>query len=248
MTASRSGVAVAAGYARVSTADQYREGVSIGAQAERITHYCTIHGTPLTHVYIDGGVSGGTPLSERPEGAKMLDAIGRREVAAVVSLKLDRLFRSTIDCLETIKRWDKQRVALHLIDFNGAQLDTRSAMGRLMLTMGAAFAEMERSLIGERTSSALQHMKRQGVRLGGVPFGFTTETPGGALVPNADELVAVRQILALRGPSDAHASYRSIARQLTQAGHRTRHGGAWKPETVRKIAERRDLYRAIPAI
>jgi DNA invertase Pin-like site-specific DNA recombinase len=175
----------------------------------------------------------------------MLAALGR-EVTTVVAFKLDRLFRSTLDCLETVQRWDRQRIGLHLIDFNGAQLDTRSAMGRLMLTMGAAFAEMERSLIGERTSAALQHMKRQGVRLGGVPYGFRATTPGGPLETDTDELATVREILRRRRAGDAQTSYRAIARHLDRSGVPTRHGGAWKAETVRRIVSRRDLYAEQP--
>jgi hypothetical protein len=52
-------------------------------------------------------------------------------------------------------------------------INTRTATGRFFLTMAGAFAEMERGLIGERTSSALQHKKAGGARLGGMPFGFT---------------------------------------------------------------------------
>lgn len=238
------GPIVAAGYARVSTADQYREGVSLDAQRDRIAAYCEAKGIRLLATFTDAAVSGGTPLADRPEGSSMLAAISRREVGAVVALKLDRLFRSTVDCLETVQRWDKGRVSLHLIDFNGSQLDTRSAMGRMMLTMGAAFAEMERSLIGERTSAALQHMKRQGVRLGGVPFGFRAAEPGGPLAADQCEMATVRVILSLRERGGRQSSFRAIARALTCAGHRTRHGGTWKPETVRRIVERRDLYRS----
>jgi DNA invertase Pin-like site-specific DNA recombinase len=84
-------------------------------------------------------------------------------------------------------------------------------MGRMMLTMGAAFAEIERTLIGERTSAALQHIKRQGTRLGGVPYGFRADAPGGALLPVACELEAVREILRLRRPGASQTSYRTIA-------------------------------------
>jgi DNA invertase Pin-like site-specific DNA recombinase len=240
--------AIAAGYARVSTLEQSREGVSLDAQQDRVRQYATAHGVELAHVYVDAGVSGGVPLAQRPEGAKLLDAIQRHEVNAVIALKLDRLFRSTVDALQTVQNWDRQRVALLLLDFNGSAMDTRSAFGRMMLTMGAAFAEMERSLIGERTSAALQHMKRNGVRLGGVPFGFTTETPGGPLVPMPCELATVREILRLRGAGGTQASYRAIARHLTAASRPTRHGGAWKAETVRRIVHRRDLYDDLDAV
>ena len=246
-TPSPARTALAAGYARVSTADQSREGVSLDAQADRIARYCEAHGITLAHTYVDPGVSGGTPLAQRPEGGNLLAAIDRREITAVVALKLDRIFRSTLDCLQCVQQWDRQRVALHLIDFNGGTLDTRSAMGRFFLTMAAGFGEMERALIGERTSAALQHLKRQGVRLGGIPYGFAASYPGGPLEPDDAELATVRQILRLRGAGDTLTSYRAIADHLTASGYRTRHGGAWKPETVRKIVERRDLYTPLIA-
>lgn len=242
MPARSASVLRAAGYARVSTAEQGREGVSLDAQADRIRRYCDAQGLPLASVYVDAGVSGGTPIARRPKGADLLAAIERRDVTAIVALKLDRLFRSTLDCLQTVQEWDRRRVSLHLIDFNGGTLDTRSAMGRFFLTMAAGFAEMERALIGERTSAALQHLKRQGVRLGGVPYGFSTARPGGPLEPNAGELGAVREILRLRGSGDPATSFRAIAEHLTRAGHLTRHGGPWKAETVRRIVERRSLY------
>jgi site-specific DNA recombinase len=115
----------------------------------------------------------------------------------VIALKLDRLFRSTVDCLETVQRWDRTSVGLHLVDFSGTAIDTRSAMGRFFLTMAAGFSEMERSLIGERTSAALQYKKAMGVRLGGVPFGFTSDRRGGKLIPNPRELAAVHVVLDL---------------------------------------------------
>jgi DNA invertase Pin-like site-specific DNA recombinase len=196
-------------------------------------------------VYVDAGVSGGTPIAQRPRGAGLLAAIERGDVTAIVALKLDRLFRSTLDCLQSVEAWDRRRVSLHLIDFNGGTLDTRSAMGRFFLTMAAGFAEMERALIGERTSAALQHLKRQGVRLGGAPFGFRAVEPGGALEPDPGELAIVAEILRLRGtgaPGDTLTSLRAIAHHLTTAGHRTRHGGPWTPEIIRKILARRGFY------
>ena len=156
MTPRIKAVTVVAGYARCSTVEQQREGVTLDAQADRVTRYSEAHGLTLGRIYTDGGVLA-TPLAQRPEGRALIDAIGRREVGAVVSLKLDRLFRSTLDCLETVKRWDAQRVALTLIDFAGGALDTKTAMGKFFLTMAAGFGELERQMIGERTSSALQH-------------------------------------------------------------------------------------------
>jgi DNA invertase Pin-like site-specific DNA recombinase len=45
----------------------------------------------------------------------------------------------------------------------GAQsINTSSAIGRIFLTMIAGFAKLERNLISERTTTALQHKKSHG--------------------------------------------------------------------------------------
>ena len=54
----------------------------------------------------------------------------------------------------------------------GAAVDTRSAMGRMMLTMLAGFAQFERDLISERTTAALQHKKKTNKPYGHTPLGF----------------------------------------------------------------------------
>ncbi len=56
-------------------------------------------GWDLDHVYVERGVSGGKALADRPEGAKLLKRL--RKGDAVVGSKLDRLFRSALDSLQT---------------------------------------------------------------------------------------------------------------------------------------------------
>jgi len=74
-------------------------------------------------------------------------------------LKLDCLFRNASDALHTTEAWDKQGISLHFVDMGGMAVDTSSAMGRMMLTMLAGFAQFERDLCADRTKSALKHKK-----------------------------------------------------------------------------------------
>lgn len=53
-------------------------------------------------------------------------------------------------------------------------------------------------MIRELTSAALQHIKRQGIHLGGMPYGFRAVEPGGPLEPEPAELAIAREILHLR--------------------------------------------------
>ena len=54
-----------------------RKSGALDAQANSITRYCEAHGLTLGRIYTDGGVSGGTPLAQRPEGRALIEAIGQ---------------------------------------------------------------------------------------------------------------------------------------------------------------------------
>jgi len=74
-------------------------------------------------------------------------------------VKLDRLFRNATDALQKSAEWDKAKLALHILDMDGSNIDTASAVGKMFFTMTAGFAEMERNLISERTKAALSFKK-----------------------------------------------------------------------------------------
>src|SRR4051794_20741941 len=175
----------AIGYVRVSTEEQSKEGVSLEAQQERIKAYAAMRGLELTHIYCEEGVSGKIPLRQRPEGAKLVQALAKKRAQHILTLKLDRLFRSAADALDQTAQWDKGKIALHIIDMGGSAIDTASAMGKMFFTMMAGFAEMERNLISERTKTALAH-KKSGSRVYSriPPLGF--DRHGDKLVPNKE--------------------------------------------------------------
>lgn len=232
---------VAVGYVRVSTEEQAREGVSLDAQTEKLRAYCSLNGLTLDTIYRDEGVSAGKPLTERGEGAKLLAQLAAGTATHVVALKLDRLFRDAVDCLQTARRWDAAGISMHLIDIGGQAVNTGSAMGRFFLTIMAGAAEMERNLIRERTRTALAHKRDRGDRLGATPLGFTTPEPGAAMQPNDRELVAVRLILSARRRRQP-VPFRQIAALLTAGGHETKRGGVWAPATVKRVWDHRERY------
>ncbi len=179
-------------YIRVSTEEQVKGGVSLDAQEERLRAYCAMAALPLAGLVREEGVSGGTPLNQRPGGTELLRGIKELGARHVVALKLDRLFRDAEDALRQTRLWDRTGVALHLVDMGGTALNTASAMGRMFLTMTAAFAELERNLIGERTASALAHKKRHLSAYSPTPFGFNRI--GDLLKKNKKEQGIIRQV------------------------------------------------------
>ena len=82
--------------------------------------------------------------------------------------RLDRLARSTVDLLTTIKAIaDKGCLFKSLAD---PWADTTTAAGRLMLTVLGGLAEFERELIKARTSEGRERAKKAGVRMGRKPI------------------------------------------------------------------------------
>ncbi len=220
----------AAVYIRVSTQEQAQEGVSLEAQEERIAAYCTMRGLDAVAVIREEGISAGKPLATRPGGAELLGLVAAGKVQHVIALKLDRLFRDAEDALHETKAWDKAGVALHLVDMGGQTIDTRSSMGRMILTMLAGFAEFERGVIRERTATALRHKKAHRQAYGPTPYGFRRE--GDALHPDAAEQATLEDIRTWQG---AGWSLRRIARELAARGIPTKRGGKWEAATVSRL-------------
>lgn len=220
-----------AGYVRVSTEEQANAGVSLDAQESAIRAYCALRGLELAELVIDAGVSAGKPLASREGGRQLVDLVRKRSVQAVVAFKLDRLFRNAQDCLATTAQWDKLNVALHLLDLGGQSIDTSSTMGRFFLTIMAAAAEMERSLVRDRTKAAMQHKAAKGQRIGRVPYGKKLAADGIHLEQEPNELLAIQRI------ADMHkdgVSIRRIAARLNAESVKPR-GSRWHKSTVQRI-------------
>lgn len=226
----------AIGYIRVSTDQQAEEGVSLEAQRERLEAYAKMQDLDLVEIIEDAGISGTVPLADRDGGAALIAALVDHQAPHVVALKLDRLFRDAADALNQTRQWDKDKIALHLIDVGGQSINTSSAMGRMFLTMMAGFAELERNLISERTAAALRHKKQKGEVYSALPLGY--EDQDGQLVPIDEEMVIVSEIRAMRQDG---LSLHKIANDLNGRGIVGKRGGRFYASTIRAILEN-DLH------
>ena len=221
----------AIGYCRVSTEDQAKEGVSLDNQKSKIEAYCQLKDLNLSEIVEDAGIS--AKNLKRIGVQKVLRLARKKQIDAIVVYKLDRIFRSTTDALETTKLFEKWGVSFHSIE---ETLDTQSAMGRFFFTLTAALAEMERRLIGERTKAALSHKRSRNEKTGGdVPYGYNL-TPAGILIKNDEEQKVIRLIRRL---NKRGYSLRGICSELAKEGHRTKRGNyKWHPQTVSAILKR----------
>ncbi len=136
----------ALGYARVSTDEQAREGVSLDAQQARIKAYAQAKDLPLGDILVDEGRSGKD--LNRPALQDLLARCDRGEVAHVIVWKLDRLTRRTRHLLSLVEDlFLARKIELHSVS---ESLDTSTPHGRFVLTLFGGLAQMERELIGER--------------------------------------------------------------------------------------------------
>jgi DNA invertase Pin-like site-specific DNA recombinase len=132
------------GYVRVSTDDQT---LSVEAQSQTI-----LARYPGATIVVDKGVSGATPLAERPGFGSIEFEAGDQ----LVAIRLDRIARSVIEASTLLDTFAAQQVNLVLFDLG---LDLSSPTGRLVYDILAAIASFERAMIAERTREAL-HAKR----------------------------------------------------------------------------------------
>jgi DNA invertase Pin-like site-specific DNA recombinase len=208
------------------------------AQRKRLEAYCSAHSAELVALELDNGTSGKVPPRKRPAMARALTLIENGDADGILVLKLDRLSRSTRDVLDLVDDCRENGWRLVSVSEN---LDTGTAAGRLVVTVLAALAEMEREQTIERTKMALDSVARAGrARSRYTPFGYRTadgdtEQQKGdrrPLVPHAEEQRILERISALR---DAGYGARRIARNLNENGRNPRGSKPWTPENVASI-------------
>ena len=138
------------GYARVSTDDQ-----DLTVQQQQLEQY----GCVKVH-------------SEKVSGK---DVIGRKVIQGIIDhalpdtclvvTKVDRIARNTSDALDIADKLKAAGMGLRCLDL-GDGVDINSETGRVMYTMIATFAEMERKRILRRCNEGRAKAKAEGKHLG----------------------------------------------------------------------------------
>lgn len=127
------------GYARVSTKGQEKYGNSLEDQHDRLIE------AGAEKIFSDSFT--GTKM-ERPEFTKLLAELKAGDTLIVT--KLDRFARTAADGAKAIQELVDRGVEVHVLNMGRAD---NTPMGKLMVTMMFAFAEFERDMIVERTST-----------------------------------------------------------------------------------------------
>jgi DNA invertase Pin-like site-specific DNA recombinase len=209
---------VAAGYLRVSTAEQADSGLGLDSQRTAITAYAEAQGLTVAGWFIDAGVSGTTAPADRPGMGAALDTLADHGAGVLIAAKQDRFSRDTEHLSALYKR--AQREGWRLVTANGQLKSDNSPQDRFLAGIYAAVDQNMRDTIAERTRDALAALKARGVQLG-----QPTKLPDAVLTRIIRELSEGR-------------SLRAIARGLETDGIRTATGREhWHPQQVRTAAD-----------
>jgi len=218
----------AVGYCRVSTVGQAKEGVSLDSQQSQIKAWTQVNNAQHVKTYTDAGISGFS-LAKRPALQSAIEKVCAIHGVLVVSA-LSRLGRNTREVLSIADQLE--RAGADLVSLS-EKLDTTSAAGKMQFRLLALLAEFERDLISERTKTAMQHAKKQGRRVGTIPFGWNLGEDGRHLLPDEKEQEAIQMMREMR---ERRKTYREIGWQLERRGIPTKQGGStWHAMTVRNI-------------
>jgi len=147
--------------------------------------------------YVDESVSGSkVPFADRPEGGRLLADL--RKGDRVLVTKIDRAARNVRDLLGLVERIEAAGASIVFVDQN---IDTAGPMGRFILVLLAAIAQLEADIIAERRRESLASFRVEGRHaVGSAPYGLESvpreDGRGLVLRPHPVEAPALRDAVS----------------------------------------------------
>ena len=154
----------AAIYCRVSTGDQHLE-----TQLLDLRELAKQRGLEVVREYTDV-ISGAK--AKRPGLNELVTDARRHRFDVVLVAAFDRIARNVRHFLEVLDELSHLNIQFISLREN---IDTGGPLGRAMLTIIGAIAELERSLIVERVKSGMRRAKLEGRRIGRTPLNIDRE-------------------------------------------------------------------------
>jgi DNA invertase Pin-like site-specific DNA recombinase len=141
---------------RVSSVDQ-----NPANQLNELRQFASLRGLNIVQEYTDHGISG--TRARRPALDNLLMDANRRRFDVVVVWSCDRLARSTKHLLQTLD--ELSGYGIQFLSQREA-IDTDGPLGRAIIVIISAIAELERSLIVERVKAGMRRAKLEGRQIG----------------------------------------------------------------------------------
>ena len=151
-------------YVRVSTGDQHLE-----TQLLDLRELAKQRGLEIVREYSDV-ISGAK--SKRPGLDSLMSDARRHRFDVVLVAAFDRIARNVRHFLEVLDELNHLNIQFISLREN---IDTGGPLGRAMLTIIGAIAELERSLIVERVKAGMRRAKLEGRQIGRTPLDIDRE-------------------------------------------------------------------------
>jgi DNA invertase Pin-like site-specific DNA recombinase len=190
------------GYARTSTEDQE---AGLEAQIRDLT------AAGCTKIFSEQVSS----IGERGQLDRALDYV--RGGDKLIVCKVDRLARSTVGLWKIVERLEAVEdggAGLRILNLGGEAVDTKSATGKLILTIFAGFAQFEREMMLERQGEGIAKARREGKYQGRKP---TAAAKSAEIVQSFKDGLTVTETA-----EELKVSRASVYRALAAAGIDTR--------------------------
>lgn len=152
-------------YARVSSVGDRQ---STDRQIEDLTRYAEGKGLEVIRIFQEH-ISGAKSNQERGVFVECLEFCRTEHPGTLMVTELSRLGRSTVEVLKAVEDLTAAGVNVFILDLNLSTLDDEgkeNPVAKMVLTVLALGAEMERKLILGRLNSGRTLAKKKGVRMG----------------------------------------------------------------------------------
>jgi DNA invertase Pin-like site-specific DNA recombinase len=166
-------------------------------QLRELREHAQRRGWEISCEYVNEGISGAK--DRRPALDRLMADAHRRKFDVVAVFKFDRFARPVSHLLRALDTF--HALSIDFVSLSES-LDTSMPAGRMVFTILAAVAELERSLIAERVRAGIRNAKTKGKRLGRPP--------------------AVADVLRIGERRASGASWRAIGRELGLSGERVK--------------------------
>jgi len=228
-------------YTRCSTDDQSKgDYTTLDAQAHHCKNLLDALGYEFVRVASDDGFSGKD--LNRPGIQSILREINankqQRSFDGVIFFRLDRLTRNPRDLYALVDLFNEHNIAFVSVREN---LDSSTAIGRVIIGILGSLSAFEREMTGERVKASAAARVRQGRWVGGIlPFGYkrliTTDGAGNSQTTKIilDEELAPKVRMIWEMAAD-NKSLMAIGRELESRGIKSPKGNSWRKQSLLTI-------------
>ena len=202
-------------YTRVSTNKQAVEGGGLDAQRQRILDYAAYEHMTVVREYSDEGISGKS-VEQRIQFLQMIDdaVSGKDGAKFVLVFKLSRFGRNARDILDNLQTLQDYGVNLICVEDH---IDSSDGTGKLMVSIMAAMAEIERDNILVQSMAGRYKTAENGKRNGAnLPYGYMKKD--GKIIIDEEQAEKVRLIFDKYVNTSMLAD--GVARWLNEHGYK----------------------------